>query len=443
MSNPEFKRNLWLSFSESRLVAMPAILGLIFLATYASHAPDARAGEVRMIAISLFIFIVWLWGAGNASAAIIDEMRNRTWDQQRMSALEPWTMTWGKLFGATSYNWYGGIWCLSAFALTGMFAETQGLSLTVMTLCTVAILLHAAMIAVALYTSQFGTRPLQGATVGWLIVIGVTFKYFFDFGLDMSAPAAKFWWGMEFEHVLFWLLTSLLFAICFVFAAWRAMCTALQVPTLPWAWPAFACILTVYFSGQITGETGHPLSVLMLLGLLISVALTYLTLFSEPNTLLLWHKLRILQEKNEWRSWLEHLPVWTTTLVLSVVFATLSYLFTASPPLGNNASLPQPVHAFTLVLMLLRDACIVLFFAFSPNSKNAAGKTMVSLILLDLLLPYLASVADLSELFFFFMPIPTPMTSGHAAWNSTLVMASHAATALVLVNWRLRTAKLQ
>ncbi len=438
MSNPEFRRNLWLSFSASRLIAMPAILGLIFLATYASNTPDARIGEIRTIAIGAFIFIVWLWGAGKASAAIIDEMRNKTWDQQRMSALEPWTMAWGKLFGATSYNWYGGLWCLFAIVLTGLFEDKPGLSLTLMTLCAVAILLHAAMIAVALYTSQFGTRTTQGATVGWLIVIGVTFKYFFDFGLDMSAPTAKSWWGMEFDHALFWLITSLLFAICFIFAAWRAMCTALQVRTLPWAWPAFACILTVYFSGQLTGTTDELLSVLMFFGLIISVALTYFALFSEPNTLLLWRKLRILQRNQEWRSWLEHLPVWTTTLVLSLVFATLSYVLI---PIPHGSDIPlQPIHAFALILMLLRDVCIVLFFAFSTNSKSAAGKTMLFLILLDLLLPFLASVAGLSELFFFFMPIPTPMTISHPAWNSVLVMASQAATALVLVNWRLRTA---
>ena len=40
MSNPEFKRNLWLSFSTHRLIAMPALLALTFLAISLSDQQD-------------------------------------------------------------------------------------------------------------------------------------------------------------------------------------------------------------------------------------------------------------------------------------------------------------------------------------------------------------------------------------------------------------------
>jgi hypothetical protein len=441
MSNPEFKRNLWLSFSRSRLVTMPAILALIFLATYASHFPQVFFREVHIVSIALFAIIVWLWGANNASAAILDEIRNKTWDQQRMSALDPWTMTWGKLFGATAFNWYGGAICLSVIAVSGLIEGKQHLAVTLAMLCVIAILFQAAMIASNLYVSQFGTRPIQSASIGWVIVATVTFKLLFDFLGDVTPPPFNLWWGMEIDHSLFLLLTSLLFSFCFVFAAWRAMCSALQVRTLPWAWPAFTLILTVYFTGLLSEEPVLLLPALMIIGLLVSVALTYFALFAEANTLLRWRKLRILQQKKDWRGWLEQLPVWVTTLALSLGFAVLIYLFIPVPPEWKRGFYPQPPLAFALILMLLRDVGIVLFFSLSPNSKNAAAKSLFYVLLLDLLLPSLAYVMKHYYLLFLMLPFPLFSELGlPAPWTSVLVMAVHAATAMALVNWRLRTA---
>jgi hypothetical protein len=445
MINPEFKRNLWLSFSRTKMVGMPAVLSLIFLAIYVTYLPQSFFREVHTTSITLFGIIVWLWGASNASAAILDEIRNKTWDQQRMSALAPWSMTWGKLFGATAFNWYGGAICLCVIALTAPLVEGEPhLAITLLTLCAIAVLLHAAMIASNLYVSQFGTRPLQNASVGWVIVSIIVLKFLFDFRLDTAPTDSRLWWGMEIDHALFWLFTALLFAFCFVFAAWRAMCSALQVRTLPWAWPAFALILTVYFTGQLPEEPGRLLPSLMIIGLLVSVVLTYFALFAEANTLLRWRKLRILQQKKDWRGWFEQLPVWVTTLALSMGLALLIYLYVPAPPEWRRSVEPHPLHAFALVLMLLRDVCIVLFFDLSPNNKNAAAKSVFYLLLLDMLLPYLASVMNSHLFLFLVLPVPLlPGTSSFGSWGSVLVMAVHAAIAMVLINLRLRTARRQ
>ena len=101
MINPEFKRNLWLSFSTHRLIGMPAFLTLIFMTIALADFRSEIASSLYVSSISAFIFIVWLWGARNANSTIVDELRDKTWDQQRMSSLDPWTMTWGKLFCST------------------------------------------------------------------------------------------------------------------------------------------------------------------------------------------------------------------------------------------------------------------------------------------------------------------------------------------------------
>ncbi len=430
MSNPEFRRNLWLSFSTHRLVAMPALLGLTFLAAVLADPQDNVAERLYGAAIMLFIFIVWLWGARNANAAIVDELRDKTWDQQRMSALSPWTMTWGKLFGATSFNWYGGAMCLMVVATAGFAAGKPDVLANLISLCAVGVMLHAALIALNLHTSQFESRAIQRGGMGWLAII-LVFMFMPAFSFGDQKPVH--WWGMEIGHALFWLDTALLFAACATFAAWRVVCNALQVRTRPWAWPAFACLLSVYLAGFAQGD-----GALWPIGLFVSAAMTYAALFTEPSTLLRWRKLRLLQERGDSRGWLEHLPVWPTTLALSFAFALMVVLTSSgTQDEFSPVNMLQPQYAFTIALMLLRDACILLFFSFAPNGKRAVGATMLYLLVLNMLLPFLAEVAGLETLRYFFLPFEASYDSR----SSVPVMAVHAAIALWLVRWRLRNAE--
>ena len=427
MSNPEFKRNLWLSFSTHRLVAMPALLALTFLAAALADPQDNVAERLYGAAIMLFIFIVWLWGARNANAAIVDELRDKTWDQQRMSALSPWTMTWGKLFGATSFNWYGGAMCLAVVATAGFAAGKPDVLAHAISLCAVGVMLHAALIALNLHTSQFESRVIQRGGMGWLAII-LVFMFMPAFSFGDQKPVH--WWGMEISHALFWLDTALLFAACATFAAWRVIYNALQVRTRPWAWPSFACLLAVYLAG-FSDERQW----LWLIGLFVSVAMTYAALFTEPNTLLRWRKLQLLQQRGDSRGWLEHLPVWPTTLALSFAFALMDMLTSSGmQDKFGPLNMLQSQYAFTIALMLLRDACILLFFSFAPNGKRAVGATMLYLLVLNMLLPFLAEVAGLSAVRYFFLPFE----ASYDSWSSVPVMAVHAAIALGLVRWRLR-----
>ncbi len=84
--------------------------------------------------------------------------------------------------------------------------------------------------------------------------------------------------------------------------------------------------------------------------------------------------------------------------------------------------------------MLLRDACILLFFAFAPNSKRAVGATMLYLLVLNMLLPFLAGVAGLEDMRYLLLPFDAP----YDPWSSVLIMTIHTFIAIGLVNWRLR-----
>lgn len=438
MTNPEFKRNLWLSFSPARLIGMPALLALTFAAASIANLRTETAVNLYATSIGLFIFIVWVWGVRNANAAIVEELRDRTWDQQRMSALTPWTMTWGKLFGATAFNWYGGIICLAVVALSGVAAGKPDVLPMLITLCATGVLFHAALIALNLYTNQFESRIVQRGGVGWMGIAGVFLFIPTFLSLLISGSMSKHieWWRMDVDSAIFVMDSTLLFAACATFAAWRVVSNALQVRTLPWAWPLFAGILTLYLAGFMHGDT--PAQLLLTSGLVVSVGMTYTALISEPNTLLRWRKLRLLQRSRDWRGWLEHLPLWPTTLLASFLFALLIVL-TGGEELANYGHMDsfQPQQALTITIMLLRDACVLLFFSFAKNNKNAVGAAVLYLIVLNLLLPLLTGIADLRTVRYLILPFET----GHAPWSGVFIMILHVAFAIGLVNWRLRRAR--
>ena len=107
--NPEFERNLWLELTPRRVLQMVIVLGLIFLTLKVADPFDGRDRAAEF----LFFAIVVIWGTREAAQSVVEEIRDRTWDFQRLSALTPFNMTWGELFGATSYIWLGGLICLA------------------------------------------------------------------------------------------------------------------------------------------------------------------------------------------------------------------------------------------------------------------------------------------------------------------------------------------
>lgn len=410
--NPEFKRNLWLSFSPYRLIGMPAVLGLV-LAAIAINSGWSHLGSAASM---LFIGIVWLWGTKNAAAAIGDEWREHTWDQQRMSALSPWEMTWGKLFGATLYNWYGGALCLLVLLLSDLPQDPFNTLCKALTLIAMGLLLNASALVLNLQLGQSALAQSRRGSFNLLLAIPALFAmpYLYE---QHDSPIL--WWGMLFAPLQFQLLAGFFFAGCAVFAAWRLMQNALQVRTRPWAWPLFACLLT----GFLTGFNHDNLPVL---GLIISASMTYVTLFSEPNGITVWRRvLSRLQAKNS-DAVLMHLPLWPTTLLLSFAFALLA---TAYPQTSDLA--PASAAPLAIALMVLRDSAICLFFAFSPNTRRATATSLLYLVVINGLLPFLAHSSGLNTLAYFIMPVSHPV-----ALNGILVSLIHAAMALALVRWR-------
>ena len=124
MINPEFRRNLWLELSPQRLVLMVSVLGIIAaLTVYLGNDPVKEGSTAHALLIvfsALGLMLAGGWGSFTVLASINSEVAERTWDQQRLSALSPWQMAWGKLLGASIYPWLGGLLCAAVVLVSGL-----------------------------------------------------------------------------------------------------------------------------------------------------------------------------------------------------------------------------------------------------------------------------------------------------------------------------------
>ncbi len=122
--NPEFIKNIQLQINPVKLVLMPIVLGMIYFIIYLMSTDSREPAAYSMQAASLFLLgvLVFVWGTKMAVESLAGEFNDKTWDSQRMTAIGPWKLVWGKLFGSTLFAWYGGLFCLLMFAVSSFFA---------------------------------------------------------------------------------------------------------------------------------------------------------------------------------------------------------------------------------------------------------------------------------------------------------------------------------
>ncbi len=429
--NPELRRNLWLELTTHRLVAMPAVLFLVFV-LFASRNVSDWQGAVFSTALATFIVIVHLWGAYKASEAVTDEVRDRTWDWQRLSALDPWRMTWGKLAGATALSWYGALLCAVAMAIAALGGlERPDLPILVCGLVASGVAVHGAALAASLQASRKSSR--LGHRMGLV--------FFFPaaaVGLMALASSGQVraegvqWYGHRFEAVRFYGMLSVVFALWTVLAAYREMARELGMRLVPWAYPAFALFLAFFVAGFAEERAGMR-TTLALSGLVVSIGLTYYGLFADVTTAMLLRRIATHARAGQWRRVLEELPLWVTTLALAVPFALWCAQILVADPVLSLLPRAAALYPVAVILLAARDCAIYVFFSFTPRRRGPEGAALLYMALLSWILPAVLAIAGMGMIAKFLMPFGS-MGGGEAA----LVMAVQLAIVAGLAAWRWR-----
>ena len=431
--NAELRRNLWLELTLHRLIAMPLVLLMVF--AMIQFASEDGPEKVAVAAAWIAGLLLGVWGVRNAGDSVLEEVRGRTWDAQRLSAIGPWSMTWSKLLGSVSFAWYGGLIALAVLLASAPRDWPVSAALVAAMIVAGSVLAQAAAGLAGLATARKGHAKRGGVGV-WLLIVLLVFVGPGVAGLAMSREAGWEWWGDTYVRWHFTLASATCFAAWAVFGLYRSMCTELKVRTTPWAFASFLVFLVGYFAGfWIAPGAGSRivLYALVLSAMAVAGTMTYLQLFTEQTGIIVFRRVQVRLARGEWRRALEELPCWPVAFAITAAACVTAQLVLPAS-IGDNELrrlLAAPIPFF---LLLTRDVGIFLFFGFARQPRRVEAAAVFYLAMLYWVMPGLAALADWKWLAELLLPFLLP--SAGAAIGVALL---HACVGAALLVWRWRS----
>lgn len=434
--NPEFQRNLWLELTPRRMVLMIVLLALTFLAVALGGSKDFTVGGA---AEWLFYLIVVVWGTRNAATAVVGEIRDRTWDMQRLSSLTPGEMTWGKLLGSTIFNWFGGAICLAVMTfdtlthkgVTAAFADIV-YYLAIGVIAQAAAFL-ASLIAVRRRQAHSRLDVFIYQVVGiaaavavnsvWSIADPATMHLAHVVGADVIA-----WWGMKLDARLFLLASLAIFAGWLLTGCYREMRLELQMRNGALGWLAFLVFIGVYAGGFDTwlpkDQSAEGLDAVSLrLGLAVGIyaSLTYLMVFLEPKDRVHYRWLGSQLSAARLGAFLGGLQAWMMAYVATLLCGAALVAWM----LEHYRDMTHAVEVAAGLGFLTRDVSIFVLMRGLPGRRGDFA-ALGTLFALYALAPVVVKALGGENLLILFYPQAMPLLwiGPLVAWVEGLVLAA-------------------
>jgi len=412
--NPELRRNLWLELSTHRLIAMPVVLAAVFILTYAFKSGSLALGDagaasaVAEVALVAYAIIVPGWGGRLAAGAVVEEIRDRTWDDQKLTAIGPWAMTVGKLFGSTVFTWYGGLLALAVFALARSGHENpESIMTSAVTYLAIGVLCQAVGLLISLLSVRghaVGRRlNVTFFHLAGLVVISLIYGAveLFDGGLYGR------WHGALVPPATFAVNSTVAFALWAVFGVYRVMRTELQLTGKPWAWTPFCFFLGLYIVGLMDADeatAGSATVVRMAVFAAVIFVLNYVAMLFEAKDVVAFRRMLGALRAVDVRKALENLPLWLITYGLALCSATAVVIAMVAVEDGSRGF--HVTFVCAAVLFLTRDIALLLSLHLSRVARRANLAAMVYWLLLYGLVPMLLKVFDGDAVLPVFLPMP-------------------------------------
>ncbi len=391
--NPELQRNLWLEAPRRRLIGTAILPALIFLLVWLVDRGNHAYAIVAAGAV-LFVGAALIWAPREARAAVTDEVYARTWDFQRLSALAPWTLTWGKLVGATARPWLvAGLSLLIAFLQLASVTSFSHALFWAIVAVGLGVLMQASGLAVGLIeirkSRAAGRPPGQRSPGLWLLALallgagGVIWAHTHMIwsanlhgGVLTPGHEPLLWWGRTYDPVRFAAVSLVVFAVCAVGWAWRLMRLELQMRNLPWAWVGFVMIAALYVAGfdapadADVGVLDHRLA---LAGAACAIC-AYLGALIEPADAV--RARQFLAALNPFEGLdLERL-IWTTPLVAKPLALTAILFLWDAIIRKRDAGAPQTLLTLATLAFVLRDLGVIAGLRFRRPGRGDFGVWM-------------------------------------------------------------------
>ncbi len=260
-SNPELKRNAWIELRPNRIWALLGLMAFAYVFANTAFVNQYNpATEVLMnTSVTIFYFLVGVWATKNAADAVAEEINQKTWDRQRMSGQNPWTLTIGKLFGPTLYQWLGGFVAMTVYFGAALNSDRSA-TLIIGGLIHIGLGLLTNMLALLLSLlnitgnaqSSFSHSKIN--TTFFYVVSIVVAAWLFGILMSLGFESGAItWFGIVWNQVT--ILISLL-----VFVAWsligihQNLRTELQYRNKAGYWIAFLAFVAIYFFGFMIND---------------------------------------------------------------------------------------------------------------------------------------------------------------------------------------------
>jgi hypothetical protein len=168
-------------------------------------------------------------------------------------------MMWGKLLGATSANWFGGLLCLpvilwAAWRDAGPVpALSFGIILLALGLFAQAASLLSSLVLIRRNSGNWRLDTFLCQVAG----IGAGFFYYSFWSsidtFEATGLRTLVWWGQEFNLSAFLFVSLMIFVTWALVGAWRAMRAELRFANGPFLWLAYLAYLAFHSAGFHSG----------------------------------------------------------------------------------------------------------------------------------------------------------------------------------------------
>ncbi len=391
--NPEFQRNIWLECSFHKLIMIPALLAIIFIAMVVSI--DNRqlvAASVTGTALVVYFILIGLWGVKLAANTVTGEVREKTWDNQRMTSSNAWSMTWAKLFGSTLIVWYGAFFCLLIIAI---YYNSEGYSLVyskvnystieiIVTMILSGLLVQTVAFFAGLAVVRTGSAYYRSADIVVIFFSIITFILVLRYIQHGGIGEPVRWHGFTFTASAFLMTSLLVFCGWALYGSYRLMRIELQLKNTPVAWLAFIIFMASYCAGFLSWISANDeLFAMLVIAYIVVLVSVYIGLFSENKGVIVFKRLFYHFQQRDWLLLFQSVQTWMVSLVVLVMILLLLLIL----PNGDEFSI-----YFNLVnssIFVLRDIGIALYFNFSAKPNKSDLTAFFYLLLLYMLLPML------------------------------------------------------
>ncbi|MDD9900797.1 MAG: hypothetical protein OXT65_07450 [Alphaproteobacteria bacterium] len=411
--SPELHRNLWQKFSTLHLVSVPFVLAMLCFIASKTDVDNPETAINGLMTV-IFYLVFYVWGIYEAGTAVQDEVKSRTWDLQRMSAMSPCHLAFGKFFGVVSYTWYAGLATLAIFAYTfplrgfsgwksstGATLEQTAYIVFFMFMIGVvgqgvAFLLSFADLSAAIKEKKKSRLPKANLPLLVGLFTSFTLHQFVMEGLLRGRLGTEglyrynklvTWFSAEYMREDFMVFTLLFFALLIFYGIYRMMRIELMYPVWPVGWTLTALLIAGYSIGFMTVKSPTEQIVAAFMVYLMMLVAAYGAMIKEADD---WQKLGRFAARirgRNWRGALQGAPSWVTAAAASLAcMAVMSWLaWHAHRTESDDKALHAIVLSATMFLFAVRDG-IVMHLIFRLSAKTARfGFVLYYLVIYGLL----------------------------------------------------------